>query len=153
MQAPQEVINNLIHTVVAAQQATATTAQRREAIDLSEQVSHSTSRSVSRSILLIVRAIAAPRCACPFTPLRRQVNVGGEAHVVFSLSEFCFLQLKRGEPRSSVQIALQLVQSSYPVEVEHFGYTVLQHVVSLALHCANLLSCTTRSPIPKWPVA
>lgn len=38
MQVPQEVINNLIQTVVAAQQATATTAQRRQAIELSEQV-------------------------------------------------------------------------------------------------------------------
>lgn len=48
------------------------------------------------------------------------------------------LQLKRGDPRTSAQVALQLVQNSYPVEVEHFGYTVLQHVVRyaglLALH-------------------
>lgn len=41
------------------------------------------------------------------------------------------MQLKRGDPRSSAQIALQLVQNSYPVEVEHFGYNVLQHVVRL----------------------
>ena len=43
------------------------------------------------------------------------------------------MQLKRGDPRSSAQIALQLVQNSYPVEVEHFGYNVLQHVVGLSL--------------------
>ena len=39
------------------------------------------------------------------------------------------LQLKRGEARSSVQVALQLVQHAHPIEVQHFGYTVLQHVV------------------------
>lgn len=40
-------------------------------------------------------------------------------------------QLKRGEAHISVQVALQLVQSSHQVEVQHFGYTVLQHVVGV----------------------
>lgn len=40
MQVPQEVINNLIQTVVTAQQATASTAQRRQAVELSDQVLH-----------------------------------------------------------------------------------------------------------------
>ena len=38
MQASQEVISSLIQSVVTAQQATATHDQRRQAIDLSEQV-------------------------------------------------------------------------------------------------------------------
>lgn len=40
-------------------------------------------------------------------------------------------QLKRGDPRHSTQVALQLVQQTHPVEVQHFGYTVLQHVVGI----------------------
>ena len=45
------------------------------------------------------------------------------------------MQLKRGEPHSAVQVALQLVQSSHQVEVQHFGYTVLQHVVRASGCC------------------
>lgn len=51
------------------------------------------------------------------------------------------LQLKRGNARDSIQVALQLVQSSHQVEVQHFGYTVLQHVVGRR---SSTCICTTK---------
>lgn len=74
MQATAEVIDGVIQIVVAAQQPLATQNQRRQAVEVSDQ-------------------------------------------------------LKRADARNSIQVALQLVQTSHQVEVQHFGYTVLQHLV------------------------
>eukprot|EP00891_Asterochloris_glomerata_P003358 jgi/Astpho2/3358/Aster-x1142 len=38
-------------------------------------------------------------------------------------------QLKISEPHASADVAVQLVQLSNPVEVQHFGYSLLQHLV------------------------
>lgn len=58
------------------------------------------------------------------------------------------LQLKRGDARNSIQVALQLVQSGHQIEVQHFGYTILQHVVGHpSCACMCILTCASDNRI------
>lgn len=116
MQATTEGINQVIQTVAAAQQSSATQEQRRQAVEVSDQVW---------------------RCEKPATCYHYAIHpasakpclTGGPYERLDAEHLFGLLQLKRGDARNSIQVALQLVQSGQQVEVQHFGYTILQHVV------------------------
>ena len=44
-------------------------------------------------------------------------------------SGLCLLQLKAGEIHTSTEVAAELAAPSGPMEVQHFGYALLQHLV------------------------
>lgn len=45
-----------------------------------------------------------------------------------------WLQLKTGEIHASTEVAAELIAPGGPMEVQHFGYAVMQHLVGRSDH-------------------
>ena len=138
--AEAEVLENIVSTIVAAQVPTASNDQRNAAAHALTQVP-----CMTMVYLLLIKGLqSCPRLDLAFLVLdaftgsRKHCDVmlaqegasSAQAHPACAPNAWCCVQLKAGEPHAVISVAGGLVAEGRPLEVQHFGFQLLQHLVS-----------------------